>query len=299
MKWYISRFAILFLFFGAFGSNNVKASPAYDLARLQLTLAESAYLLEQNAQTLSRLIASRETILTLICPLREVGEEAELPGRCREEVARILQDDSSNPVAQCVLVGSKSRGCIEAYRGRSIEVDRSAISTSDDSRLSNLRHQAIQINLELRENLADKAKARRLIETFTEAMNLACPNIRNEILPAVQGSQSPDKENLQGSDSSTEEGPLSQLSNFLSGDSLDPKPSSVPSRVRKIPRVCAQLISESNSLWIPLSAGQCIRFGPFSPECYDAIQKEKEYLADGEPAFSSPPAQNRHGAGRF
>lgn len=93
--------------------------------QLQLEVAETAYLLKKDDQTLGQLVGILEQAVAAYC-MPELRTGTVLPsrpleGRCLATVQRIIEVDPSNAAAICARDGIDSTTCVDAYGGQRIQ----------------------------------------------------------------------------------------------------------------------------------------------------------------------------------
>ncbi len=265
-------------------TESTKTSPAkkfgkQDLAEFQMMLAESNFTMEKTINNRSELVTAYEKLLGPRCmpdifkTLRDNPQNRS--DQCNELLNKLLAIDPSNPAGICAQEGIDSRNCRGRYSALLIKsgsvVSPFSLRKADEAERKALESQIGTRVYQLQEIIdrtppdqQEKIKTLRL-----KQLSIACSNWKTRLIE------------LETSHSTSSFGP-------------SPTPTVLTefNRERIITEVCEGKLASYESYYPNLPAIACHRYGSFTPQCIDALRKERraEEQKSSVPGASSSPS---------
>jgi len=290
-----------------------------ELLTLEKGLAKSDYELRQTNFNLSRLVAASEKLVAYYCFPRVYVDFAYngLPedAHCKAEISELETINPLNPVVTCARNGFTSASCkqafvlqkTEAFIGRGNSKDASPFATwelaFESARLSSAEKVADlwqKITSARGEIFAEKdpaklaalnAKTRSL---QSQLLKLTCGVSRLSLEEAsakrfgIPMTFEPTKPPLAKQDQQ-----LLELLKELPGAKVSPSPSPTPTglvRIRYVGDLCRRTLESMRKLDPEFSGIPCYLHGSYSPECFDAVLKNKKKLEAAPTDHGTPTA---------
>ena len=251
-----------------------------DLRKWELQIADNAYIFNSSRENRSQVLHALERYTELTClnklHLELKYKQNELSDECDKLVDRIIEHDSTNPLALCVRDGFKALSCKDAFSNQIIETDnikdhpkyfqnifgiRPLEALSDDSQSQGLAAQVIDNCGSSKTILRLGTKEKREVD---------------EILKNTAIFQKLNKETEPHSLNKEEDTLLKSFENEKS-DKEKEKKLEVLERVRLISAKCKNAIEALENLTPFHSFVPCYREGFYTPNCVNQkLQRKQE-----------------------